>query len=74
VDDYAFLLQRFVERDEAASVEGIGPAQDKDAEVFVGEWAGDGEGIQVHGLNFNGKGGTSAVLGTERSSHLIVAI
>ena len=40
VDDDAFLLQGFIERDEAASVKSIAPAQDKDAEVFVGKWAG----------------------------------
>jgi DNA-directed RNA polymerase subunit K/omega len=45
VDDDAFLLHGFSERDEAASVESICPAQEKDAEVFVGEWAVDGNGF-----------------------------
>jgi len=49
VDDDAFLFQGSIERDEAASVERIRPAQEENAEVFVGAWAGDGEGIQVHG-------------------------
>jgi hypothetical protein len=48
VDDDAFLLQGFIERDEATSAERIRPAQEENAQVFVSEGAGDLKGIQVH--------------------------
>ena len=43
-----FLLQRLVERNEAAAVQRIAAAQEKDAEVFMGERAGDGNVFCIH--------------------------
>ncbi len=38
----------FVERNEAAAVQCIAAAKEKDAEVFMGEQAGDGEVFCIH--------------------------
>ena len=42
------LLQCFVERNEAAAVQSIAAAQKENAEVFVGERAGDGKVFCIH--------------------------
>src|SRR5437868_5686261 len=45
VDHDTFLLQCFVEWNEPAAVESIGSPQEENAEIFMGEGAGDGKRI-----------------------------